>query len=281
MPSKRVRRLFYLMRKICLYSLLCLGLISIYSCSQNQKRVQTFADTFVGYVNGDQLDSIRSIYPTANFDSVSPLNSDSIQIAETDGVYHIDFGSTKWIEVKENEDGTFTIENSKGITAFPEDKYNIAVNTGMLNDSISDTKAQELLNDSTYFAWLNEKVSKELKESLKFSRGMIKTSGGEPNYNITWPVTVTNKGNSTINGSSYYVATRWYSYWGDGRPGKGTPITIKGEDLAPGETKTFTFKQKAFALNPPTLEYNLSSKELLKLFKPTGKEYQEYLDSKK
>lgn len=272
------------MKKTCLLTLLCLGLLGVISCSQNKKRVQAFAETFVGYVNANQMDSIKAVYPTANFDSIAPLTADSIQITETEGLYRVNYGGSQWIEVKENEEGTLTVENSKGIAVFPQEKYEIAVGTGMLNDSIPDIKAQELLNDSTYFAWLNDKVSRDLKENLKFSRGRIKTETGNNSisYNITWPVTVTNKGNSTISGSSYNVTTRWYSYWGDGNPGKGTKITIKGEDLAPGETKTFTFRQKAFALNPPTLEYNTSDKDfILKMHKPTGKEYQEYLDSKK
>ena len=268
------------MRKIFYGLMACLICFTV-SCG-NKKKVQTFVETFAGYVNSNQMDSIKAVYPSANFDSIAPLSADSIRITETNGIYRIDFGGNKWIEAKENEDGTFTVENSNGIAAFPQDKYEIAVNTGMLNDSIPDVKKQELLRDSTYFEWVNDKAINELKENLKFSRGKIKALGYDPPYNITWPVTVTNKGNSTINGSSYNVITRWFSYWGDGDPGKGTKITIKGEDLAPGETKTFTFRQKAFALSPPTLEYNISNKDfILKNYKFTGNEYQEYLNSKK
>ena len=255
------------------------------ACGGGKKeKVKSFADTFAGYVNAGQLDSIKAVYPSVNFDSVAHVSTDSVKISDTDGITRVDFGGGKWIELEIGDSGDITVVNSKGIAAFPEDKFQLAVNTGMLNNSTADIKTQELLNDSIYLAWLNDKAVKEIKESLIFSRGnIIRTIGHDTLSDIIiWPVTVTNKENSTISGSSYNVITRWFSYWGDGNPGKGTKITIKGEDLTPGETKTFTFKQKAFALNPPTLEYNISNKDfILKNYKFTGKEYQEYLDSKK
>ena len=81
--------------------------------------MQDFAESFSGYLKANQLDSIKAVYPSANFDSIAPLTADSIQITETNGIYRIDFGGNKWIEAKENEDGTFTVENSNGIAAFP------------------------------------------------------------------------------------------------------------------------------------------------------------------
>lgn len=273
------------MRKICLYSLLCLGLISIYSCSQNQKRVQTFADTFVGYVNGDQFDSIRSVYPTANFDSVAPLNSDSIQIAETDGVYHIDFGSTKWIEVKENEDGTFTIENSKGIAAFPEDKYNVAVNTGMLNDSISDTKAQELMNDSTFFAWLNDKAKESSENILSIEEGKLtRRNPQEAGDYLTLPIIVKNNLPILVKGDDYELSyiLEYVDYLGDGYYGyRKKTVKVKGEDIEANGTAKIDLKQFGNKISSVKINFNQSKNDLYKYFKPTGKEYQEYLDSKK
>ena len=271
------------MRKICLYSLLCLGLIGIYSCSQNQKRVQTFADTFVGYANGDQLDSIRAVYPTANFDSVAPLNSDSIQIAETDGVYHIDFGSTKWIEIKENEDGTFTIENSKGIAAFPEDKYNVAVNTGMLNDSISDTKAQELMNDSTYFAWLNDKAEESYKNAIsikdgKLSYGREVAPGAS---NVKKQVTLTNNTNSDIKKDDYEILCT--TIISTGEYYEQYTKSTSGCDLKANESVTIPLQIKGIStIKNPRIKLKISLEEFVsKYYKPTGKEYQDYLESKK
>lgn len=111
------------MRKIYLFAVVCLTIVGIIACASDKRnkgnKVQDFAESFSGYLKANQLDSIKAVYPSANFDSIAPLTADSIQITETNGIYRIDFGGNKWIEAKENEDGTFTVENSNGIAAFP------------------------------------------------------------------------------------------------------------------------------------------------------------------
>lgn len=273
------------MRKIYLYGLLCLGLAGIISCSGNkEKRVQTFAETFSGYVNANQLDSIKAVYPTANFDSISPLTTDSIQISETDGIYRIDFGSNKWVEAKENEDGTFTIENSKGIAAFPQDKYYLALNTGMLNNSTADTKAQELMNDTTYFIWLNKKVTESMQNILSLNYGKPKFH--QPRYTEaitgTLVCTVTNNSEKEIKGDDYSISYRQEAEnCSDGSvPNSLIKRNKKGVDVAPGQSVEITLTHSnCVGFKNLSIDFNNSGDYTH--YKPTGKEYQEYLDFKK
>lgn len=272
------------MRKIYFYALLSLGAAGIISCSGNkEKRVQTFAETFSGYVNANQLDSIKAVYPTANFDSISLLATDSIKITETDGIYRIDFGGNKWIEAKENEDGALMVENSKGIAAFPQEKYDIAVNTGMLNDSIPDTKAQELLNDTTYFAWLNDKAKESYKNLISLTGG--KTSIGKEYaagaMDVKKQITLTNNSNSDIKKSDFEILYTTIISTGDyyEKYTKSAP----GCDLKANETITMPIAVKGISsITNPRIKLKISLEEYLSnYYKPTGKEYQEYLNTKK
>lgn len=275
------------MKKTCLLTLLCYGLLGVISCSQNKNRVQTFAETFVGYVNANQMDSIKAVYPTANFDSIAPLTADSIQITETDGLYRVNYGGSQWIEVKENEEGTLTIENSKGIAAFPQTKYETAINTGMFNDSIPDSKAQELLNDSTYFAWLNDKVKDTYNKILSVSSGSPKKSIDYAHdcYRITVPITITNNSNEKLGPEDYEIV---YSYNQSVPVGEGSfkPKNFskkeKGKDVGPKESVSMNLSVSGNSLSNPRAVLKMPLEEYLaKYYKPTGKEYQEYLDSKK
>ena len=270
------------MKKTCLLTLLCLGLLGVISCSQNKKRVQAFAETFVGYVNANQMDSIKAVYPTANFDSIAPLTADSIQITETDGLYRVNYGGSQWIEVKENEEGTLTIENSKGIAAFPQEKYEIAVGTGMLNDSIPDSKAQELLNDSTYFAWLNDKAKDSYDKVLEVN--CINNKSGAKDEGVNGKMVVQIKNNLPIDMESKLYTIHYTMYQ---RPMGEDPTGWKGTRTKPGisvragETVNMTITDYGVLSNPRAVLKMPLDEYLAKYYKPTGKEYQEYLDSKK
>lgn len=265
--------------------MLSLGLAGIIACSGNkEKQVQTFAETFSGYVNANQLDSIKSVYPTANFDSISPLATDSLQINETGGLFRIDFGGGKWIEVRENEDGKFIVENSKGIAAFPQARYETALNTGMLNDSIPDRKAQELLNDSTYFAWLNDKAKESYRNAIE-----VKVNTGNYNYKpedyISGKMNITIKNTLPISLKSNQYVIEYTMYQPpiapEDRTGwKGTH-SKSGIDVESGQTVNMTIKDYGRLSNPRAKLKMPLEEYLSKYYKPTGKEYQEYLDSKK
>ena len=276
------------MRKIYLIAFACLAFIGMVSCSHNkQNRAQEFAEAFAAYVKANQMDSIKAIYPTANFDSIAPMTADSIQISEINGIFHIDFGGNKWIEAKQNEDGSFTVENSKGIAAFPLDKYETALNTGMLNDSIPDIKAQELLNDSSYFAWLNDKAKDSYNKILSVSSGSPKKSIDYAHdcYRITVPITITNNSNEKLGSEDYEIV---YSYnqsvpLGDGcfKP-KNFSKKEKGKDVGPKESVTMNLSVSGNSLSNPRAVLKMPlEKYLAKYYIHTGKEYQEYLDSKK
>lgn len=250
-----------------------------------EQKAQTFAEAFAGYVNANQLDSIKAVYPTLNFDSIAPVATDSITINEVDGTTRIDFGGGKWIEVTEGEAGDVTVVNSKGIAVFPEDKLQLALNTGMLTPEVTDVKSQELLNDSTYFDWLSKK-SNSGDCVIQIKPGKLKSTYRGEAQKGSMTVTLTNLSDSPISRSDYTIAYKTNEsngYTDNSRRNYTKNNTHKGIDLKPNGSGTIdlskweTYKFYNFEVKP------VKGKEsaIKKQSDFTGKEYQEYLDSKK
>lgn len=275
------------MKKTSFFLIATLIVCMLAACG-GKKKVHEFAENFAEYVTSGDMDSVRAIYPTATFDSLAKVPTDSIEITETDGTYKINYGANQWIEVKEGEDGTLTVVNSKGIARFPADKYRLAVGTGMMDASADDQKAKEMLNDSTYFDWL----------SKNYDNGdyVIQITPGKVKYISKWSwgeawkgsitVTLKNMTDQPISGEDYTIAyktresngctdnsQRWYT----------KSYVTDGKDLAPKGTETITLsrwvtdKYSDFKVVPAAGKESKLKYE----YKPTGKEYQEYLDSKK
>lgn len=272
-------------RKVLNLMALCLSLIVMISCGGKKKEVQTFGETFAGYVNAGQLDSIKAVYPTFSFDSVAPLTSDSISVTESDGIYKVNFAGGKWIEVSVGNDGALTVVNSKGVAAFPQDKYDIAVATGMLTDSIADMQAVEMLNDSTYFAWLSDKAKESYNNALTVKAGKSKTGAmlGEGLYRVTCTITIKNNTDQDIAGKDYAIF-----YTGVGNNDSDIGGTVKwssgkpGIDVKAGQEASTTITTNGLQIKNPQARLKMSMDEYIaKYYKPSGNEYKEYLSSKK
>ena len=268
------------MKKILLFAI---PLFILAACGGDSKKVRNLAETFVNYVNENQMDSIKAIYPTANFDSIAPISADSISVSEIgSGLYRVNFSANKWIDVKAGEYG-MTIVESRGIASFPEDKYEIAVNTGMVSATTTDVRTQELLNDSAYFEW----VKRNMKQPISLEKGKIsKKYGvdlqGRPCEGAVERMTciVTNNTPNPISGKDYDI-TYAYSYWtcSDGSSPDGHTTGKKGGvDLAPGESANINIAIMDYGLKNVAVKYNVPVEQLYNGLNPySGNEYQEYL----
>lgn len=246
--------------------------------------IQKFAEKFASFTKANQIDSIKAVYPTANFDSVASIANDSISISESGaGLFKINYTPEKWIDVKVGVDGKMTVENSKGIAVFPEEKYQTAKTTGMLNDSINDVKTQELLNDEAYFKWLNDRAKKSYSNLISLTDG--KTSIGKEYaagaMDVRKQITLTNNSNTDIKKSDFEILYTTIISTGDYYE-KYTK-SMPGCDLKANETRSMPIAVKGISsITNPRIKLKISLAEYLtKYYKPTGKEYQEYLNSKK
>lgn len=280
------------MKKL-LFGIAALSLIA--SCSGSKKDnqqeedidISQFAETFANFVNAGQLDSIKALYPTANFDSVAPMTSDSITITENGAdAYKINYTSGKWIDIKVDSDGKISVVDSKGIASFPREKYQTAMNTGMLNDSIGDVKTQDLLNDDSYFTWLKDRAKKTTEGGLTLKGGKAKMGRvyGEGMYAWTMVCNVTNNSPVKVDGDDYKIAYTLvyageeYNNWKPSYAKK----SIKGKDVEPGQTVSITISDKGDGLQSPKIVMNKKIKnDTATSNQYSGNEYQEYLKSRK
>ena len=187
------------------------------------------------------------------------------------------------MEVQVNENGNVVAVNSKGIALFPQEKYEIAEKTGMINDTVPDLQAQELLNDSTYFEWLKRNI----KQPVGLIKGKIRSKGGVDLYGRPcegaverMTCTVTNNTSAPISGKDYAI-TYAYSYWtcSDGSSPDGhTTGKKEGVDLTPGQSADIEIAIMDYGLKNVNVKYNVPEEELYKNMNPySGNEYQEYL----
>ena len=271
-----MKKFFYLASLISLFF--------IASCKENkEQKVQAFSDKFVGYVNANQIDSIMILYPTANFDSIASLPPDSVQITGLEGVYHIDFGSGQWIDVKENEDGSLIVEKSKGLAAFPADKVEMAKKTGMWDSSLTDAELNQRMHDDEFFSFLEAQGSNATDNIITVGRWTItKEWYGNDSPGMATQ-TVTNNTDQPISGADYefvMISEDPYSAASGERP---RTWTNNGKDIPPHGSISENFEiYNQSAPEIKSIKWNLTPQQLQEKFASyTGREYQEYLDSKK
>lgn len=251
------------------------------SCGGNDEKVRTFAENVAGYVLQNQVDSLKAVYPVSNFDSLAPLETAMITVEEDGEGYKIMFGDDVWMNVASFDDGTLCVVNSKGIAAFPEEKYRLAIESGMFNDSIDDIKKQEMLNDNDYFEWLNGMMTERASTSIDFTLGkerVVYWTEAE-GFDVYQPVTVINKTDRFISGNDYDLAYTVVKYDGTEGDTYSAKRSRKGIDLAPGASGKIEIKEQVAAkFKNVRIDYKNKSTNNIAL---TGSEYQEYLDAKK
>ena len=272
-----------------------LGGLILTSCGGEKKlspeeEVRNYGKYFVEKVNANQLDSVKSSYPDiVKADSLIPVQSDTIMVMESaPGQYDVTLAERITLKVTRSEDGNIAVTESKGLFAFPSDKIDIAKKTGMVRESMNDKEIIEIIEDSDYFEWLKN-------EHLNKQGYVIKITPGKMNI-ISVPnaeaiigkmnLTINNLSDRQVSGEAYNIFYKSYECDGGSDDSAETfTITRKhnGIDLEPKENRIITvsipeaMKFYDFKIKPVN-----GKEELIKYkYEPTGKEYQEYLDSKK
>ena len=106
--------------------ILTIGMICLAGCGKiKENKVRQFAETFAGYAAANSIDSVKAVYPTAKFGAVAPLSKDSIEISDKEEgkPVTVKYGADKWIEVEENEDGSFRGELKDVLETGANDVY--------------------------------------------------------------------------------------------------------------------------------------------------------------
>ena len=285
--------------------ILTIGMICLAGCGKiKENKVRQFAETFAGYAAANSIDSVKAVYPTAKFGAVAPLSKDSIEISDKEKgkPVTVKYGADKWIEVEENEDGSFTVINSKGVASFPEADLKIAKGTGMMAQASSDNELVDMIMDTAFTDWLKDKAYEDFKSALTLTEGSSKLNS-KVVYDYDFesyvtqlqskvPVTITNNTNTPISGSDYnvsYTDQHWTCC--DVEGWQYSKKTAAGKDVGPGESVTIELKtiftehgsvqtNSQPRVKSPTISWKISKDKVFENFQPKGTEYQEYKATK-
>lgn len=276
------------MKKIYLFGLsLAIGISALSSCGKKnspEDEVRSYGKYFIEKLAANQMDSLKASYPDiVKADSFVPLESDTIIVVETaPGQYDMALAQGVTLKVNRSDDGSIFVTESKGLFAFPDNKLDIARETGMWDANISDAQLNERMKDEEFFKMMEKKSNINPNNIISVGK-VVSTSewsGFDYDDSGTGYFPLKNNTDMAISGADYQVVIRVSDIFS----GESWSYTEPGKDLAPNGSARINvrFRPKS---NPEraSIKFKISESDLKAKFSPdfTGREYQEYLDSKK
>lgn len=293
-----------------LYLIPVLALMLMVSCSNNEtKLVKAFAIDFAAKVSKNQVDSVRLLYPdAASIDSFAlTFNPDSVVVEETETPkkYKVKYSNDADMLLQCSDEGKMTIKETRGMAAFASDIMNIAWTTGWITTDLNDKQRQERLSDTGFVDYYNKYAEKKISELivLKNPSGNLKSLSGDDfpmaNEKHVAQIVVMNNSDKEIDASAYtvsyetFICLKYFSLIPDGEPEYHTGLSdkkqLQGKTINPNSEVTFAitdynvvggsmFQGLSYKAK---LNINYNDPTIKKLYKPTGKEYEEYLATKK
>ena len=241
-------------------------------------RVKEFAVHALDMIKNNRMDSLITYYPDMErTDSIITHVEDSEPIVtETHpGVYEIAVGRSLRLIANTDDKGNITIRDSYGLFAFEPHKMDMAQKTGLWERNLSDVEFATRLSDQDFFNFLADRATIRVADIL---------SVGEPSFSgssdsQTGVQTITNLTDREISGDDYVIAM----YVMSGSNGENVDNTLEpGKTIPPkGNVKIEVVRNANYISKVTGVKFKLSQEELLEKFMPyTGKEYEEYLNSK-
>ena len=293
------------MKKTIFLVPMILALLLFSACNKNAE-VKQFAADFAEKVSKNQVDSVRALYPdAAKCDSFAlAFNADSIQVAETEtaGLYKVTMGNANFT-VQKTEDGKMTVKESHGLFAYPADRMDLAKKTGQWNSSITDLEFSKRMEDTMFPSWIQSKMADAMKSLVKITKSNVSKkhisdywTSSEKDV-CTYTIEVSNETDQEIGGNDYTIsAIETWKYFEDGWADLSFRETTKrqssskmltGKPIPPKGSVTYSwnrsfegshhFGYKDFDVNATV---NFTSNKASFGYKFTGKEYEEYQNSK-
>ena len=263
-------------------------LMMLGACGENKKatpeeEVRNYGKYFIEKVSANQLDSLQASYPDiAKADSIVQIQSDTIIVAESaPGQYNMTLGEGIVLKVNRSDDGNIKVTESKGLFSFPEDKLDIAKKTGMWDDNLSDAQINERMKDEEFFKMIEKKSDINLNNIISSGKMVVTKDWPGVEYESgAGYFPLKNNTDIAISGTDYQVVIKTENVY----TGETWTFTEAGKDLAPnGSAKINVQFRPRSSPEKASIKFKISESDLKAKFSPnfTGKEYQEYLNSKK
>ena len=264
-------------------SLILMGLLPV-SCNKGptttpEEEVRNYSKYFIEKLTANQLDSLKVSYTgIANADSIVAVKSDTILVEETTpGKFNVTLADGINLKIERDNDGEIKVTESKGLFAFPADKVDIAKKTGMWDDNLSDAQLNERMKDEEFFKYIQDQIKKKTSNILTVGK---ETMSSDYKYNLT---PIINNTDQEIKATDYTIISKDGYYLISGVDWISTS-TINGKDIAPHDkyvVKTVASWDEG-STHIIKVNIKIPKEELVRRFASfTGKEYKEYLNSKK
>lgn len=266
-----------------------LGILA--SCANNsstdeikQDDLNDFIKNFAAQISGNNIDSLKLYYPDIVLaDSLKLVNPiDSVFVTETtpQGDLIVNINPVTSLIIYKNEKGQIRIKDSYGLFAYSPTKEDIAIKSGMWEDNMKDVELAKRINDKDFYSYLIG-MTKEVRDSMLtvgpqewedfgFGFQLITNNTDQDIYSTDYTIDIEEEG------KVYNVATGGYEEWK--APTKNKP----GLPIAPHESVKVEINGGSNGGSYVSgVHLNISDQDYLeRFFKFTGKEYQQYLDSK-
>ena len=188
----------------------------IFSCNYEKDKIHSMAEQIVNYLNSNNFEKIRKIYPNAEMiDSFETcFNKESIKI-ESDRMtmgYKILLDDNCWFIIVEDKNGDFKIAKSRGIFAFNKARISLAEKTGWINANMSDKKIANAFKDTTFIKHLSNKTKEQLNKKVYSEINFDYSNKTDNPHGFEYILTIHNDLNKKLDGKDYRIkkSTYWF-----------------------------------------------------------------------
>ena len=258
--------------------------------SQEGAEVAEFTQKFVRHVSANEIDSVKDSYPAiTEAYGFAPLSEKDIEVEETaPGRFLVKIGSNVTLDVVRASDGVITVEESRGLFEFPEERIGLARKTGMVGENATDKAISDRLKDTGFYEWLRDMVNAQVSNGITITPGKVKRiplktedkKKGSPNgFEGTMECTLLNTTDHPISENDYYISYLGrYEMEGDA-PNEFVLGKQNGVYLAPGSEEKVTLSSPWCSdFDNIKVVFNINmDKYLEEDYRPTGSEYKRYL----
>ena len=260
--------------------LLCVALFFIFH-DGNKGKVKDLCVEFGNAMKVGNIDQMKQLYPAIsnNDELVTNINLDNIDIEKNKDVdgYIATIGDGKSFICKKGGDDKFYIHDSKGIYTFDDYDLKLPKKTGQFNAALTDQENLSRLNDKGFGLYLNRKAEAYVKEKVtirKEGKGNLKPIN----------LIVRNGLDIELNSDDYKVTFKrkngFYEFYGGDKYYTHEVITGFVGALSTEEFSAVAYDLSDSPIVSMKMDLTMPTEKLLKAYRPTGHEFDDYMKSK-
>ena len=268
------------MRKNALIlTLICLLLLPATGCKKGDAASKALSD-YAEAVKKNDRQTVVKLYPAvAARDSLALIDVDDASTTVTGDTTVFKLKNDREVTVVTDSAGTATIIASRGLFLYAPDALELAVALGRYSPELSDVENSRRLADKDFDAWLTEVALAALRKQMS----LVVTTSGDGSEDVISTASIRLTNNSAVDLASGDYSLSIKEVAGDGRT---INTALGGVALARGASTVFRHDFTGHFGDYggdiySSVTFTFPVDKLLKVYKPTGNEYDQYQQTKK